>query len=196
MSPLVSVSRPLAEPPGYLMEGVSIDVDGIDRVTWTLRALGALSPSAFLAAPLTTACLASLISGDATSGWRQGRLLPILESARTGRRLADLSSAREAARRAGLRVALTGHRIAWARGFDAIVVDHAAASIDLRREGSQLLIASGICSPGDVTWAERIGADLMAGPDVADPIRVAPVDVTRLRERRSDPVAGPSASPR
>ncbi len=197
MGPLLSTSRPDAEPPGYLVGAATpAQVDEMAWITWTVRALDVLAPAAFLAAPMTTSCLESILTDGPSGDLRVARLLPILEAARTGRRLSDLVRVRDRARAAGMRVAVTGHRLATADAFDAVVVDRRTAALDLRLGSCRLVIADRILSPGDVAWAETMGARLLAGPAVADPIRVAPIDVSRLQRRRSVPGGAPSLTTR
>src|SRR5690606_41231293 len=75
---------------------------------------------------------------------------------------------------------LMGHRVGPIDGFSAVVVTPDTAPADLTKPQG-LLIAADIASDDDLTWARAIGADLLEGPAVAEPMRVAPVDLSRLR---------------
>lgn len=191
LSPLLFLDDLEGEPPGYLVgNGTQFDVADPSWIEWTLRALDVLAPATFLAAPLTPACLDEVTSNDSAERATE-RLLPILEAARTGCRLQELTAARERAGRAGMRVAVTGHRLRSADGFDAAVVERQTAASALSLGTCRLLIVRGVDTPEDLAWAERLGATLVAGRAVAEPIRVAPIDVSRIQKRQSDLVEGP-----
>lgn len=191
LSPLLFLDDFESEPPGYLVDsGTPSDTADLGWIQWTLRALDVLAPATFLAAPLAPACLDEVISKESPEH-TSDRLLPILEAARTGRRLKELSATRQRAGAAGLRVAITGHRLGSADGFDAAVVERKTAAGELKLGTCRLLIVRGADTPEDLAWAEQVGATLVAGRAVAEPIRVAPIDVSRIRERRSDHVEGP-----
>lgn len=191
LSPLLFADDLDCEPPGYLVgEGTASDAADLGWIQWTLRALDVLAPATFLAAPLTPARLNDLISSGLPEH-ASDRLLPILEAARTGRRLQELTATRRLAGRAGMRVAITGHRLSSADGFDAAVVERGTAADELKLGTCRLQIVRGVDTPQDLAWAVQRGATLVAGRAVAEPIRVAPIDVSRIREQQSDLVEGP-----
>lgn len=182
LGPLAPVSRPHTSPVGYVTrppEAFAGTEEELAWIRWTVDALAVLAPGAFLAAPVTAETL--LESDPATLGRFGGHLMPILESARLGRRLALLDAARERARALGLRCAVGGHRVASARGFDAVVVDRSRAAATLDMGECRLLVATGLRTPADLDWARQAGASLIQGEAVAEPLRVAPVDVRRLQ---------------
>lgn len=191
LNPLLFLDDIESEPPGYLVDsGSPSDAGELGWIQWTMRALHVLAPATFLAAPLTPACLDEVVSSESPEH-PGDRLLPILEAARTGHRLQELTATRQRAAEAGLRVAVTGHRLGSADGFDAAVVERRTAAGELKLGTCRLLIVRGADTPEDLAWAEQIGATLVAGRAVAEPIRVAPIDVSRIRERQWDPVEGP-----
>lgn len=171
------------EPAGYLARLERHPTDPLEELTtirWTLQALEVLAPEAFL---LTFPSATALAHPDLERvlGETLGRpLLPALEMARMGQRKAELQAAVANARRLGLRVAVWGHRISSAGRFDALVVDPRTAGSFLDR-AKQPLIVTDITSAADSTWATEWGASLVEGPAVGDPIKVAPVDLQRLR---------------
>lgn len=192
LSPLLFLDDIESEPPGYLVDtGTPSDAADLGWIQWTLRALDVLAPATFLAAPLTPACLDVVMSGESSEEQTSDRLLPILEAARTGRRLQELAATRQRAGKAGMRVAVTGHRLGSADGFDAAVVERQTAAAELKLGTCRLLIVQGADTPEDLAWAQQIGATLVAGRAVAEPIRVAPIDVSRIRKRQPDLVEGP-----
>lgn len=149
-------------------------------IRWTLQALEVLAPDAFLLTFPSASALAH--SGlEEELGHALGRpFLPALEVARMGRRRAELRKAATNARRLGLRVAVWGHRISSPGDFDALVVDRRTAAT-FPETGDQPLIVTNITSTADSRWATELGASLVEGPAVGDPIKVAPVDLNHLR---------------
>lgn len=191
LSPLLFRDDLGSEPPGYLVGGQTPSgVADLGWIRWTLRALDVLAPATFLAVPLTPACLDELMSAGSPTNPKD-RLLPILETARVGSRLRELRAVRQRAAGAGMRVAVTGHRLASADGFDAAVVERRTAAVELKPGTCRLIIVRGVDTPDDLTWADQVGATLVSGKAVAEPIRVAPIDVSRIRQRKSDLVEGP-----
>ena len=182
LGPLVPLSRPDTSPVGYVArppEAFDSTEEELAWIRWTVDALAVLAPGAFLAAPV--AAEAILESDPATLERFSGHLMPILEWARFGRRLALVDRAREQAQALGMRCAVGGHRVSSARGFDAVVVDRSRAATALERGGCRLLVATGLRTPADLEWARGAGASLIQGEAVAEPLRVAPVDVRRLQ---------------
>lgn len=182
LGPLAPASRPDTPPVGYVArppEALDSTEAELAWIRWTVDALTVLAPGAFLAAPVTAETL--LDSGAETLGRFGRHLMPILDSARIGRRLALLDAARERARGLGLRCAVGGHRVASAHGFDAVVVDRLRAATTLDMGECRLLVATGLRTPDDLEWARQSGANLVQGDAVAEPLRVAPVDVRRLQ---------------
>jgi hypothetical protein len=149
-------------------------------IRWTVDALAVLAPGAFLAAPITAEALIAPHADESLGGLGR-HLMPILESARVGGRLVLLEAAREKARALELRCAVGGHRVASARGFDAVVIEPPRAATKVVMDDCRLLIAGGLKTATDVGWARDVGADLIQGEAVAEPLRVAPVDVSRLQ---------------
>lgn len=183
LGPLAPASGPDASPVGFLARPpreFAGTREEIAWIRWTVDALTVLAPGAFLAAPITAEALAAPLADESLGGFGR-HLMPILESARVGGRLVLLEAAREKARALGLRCAVGGHRIASARGFDAVVVDPARAATTVAMGDCRLLIATGLKTAADVGWARDVGADLIQGDAVAEPLRVAPVDVSRLQ---------------
>lgn len=171
------------EPAGYLthMERMPQDpLQELATIRWTLQALEVLAPEAFLLTfPSATALAHSGLEEEL--GHALGRpFLPALEVARMGRRRAELEKAAANARRLGLRLAVWGHRISSAGDFDALVVARRTAGTFLD-PGDKPLIVTDITSSTDSRWATELGASMVEGAAVGDPIKVAPVDLNRLR---------------
>lgn len=184
LRPLVGLEgRELAEPAGYLARAGG-DVVGpepeIEWLAWTLKALEVLAPSAFLAAHLATETIISPLLGDRLDRESRRRLLPIIEPARVGGRVTTQVKAMQRARDLGLRMAAAGHRLRSGRGFDAVFVTRRTQAATIELGWCRLLVATELSSAEDLTWAGRIGAGLVEGSAVSDPIRVAPVDVRGL----------------
>lgn len=97
-----------------------------------------------------------------------------------GQRRVELEKAVVNARRLRLRVAVWGHRISSPGDFDALVVTRRTAGAFLDG-GDKPLIVTNITSGTDSRWATEMGASLVEGGAVGDPIKVAPVDLNRLR---------------
>lgn len=166
---------------GYLAQlGHQDDPDReITALNWTVRIYETLAPDTFLAAPLSPSALLRLAE-SATDGprWWDG-IMVVLEPGRVGRRQAEHERAVATLRSLGLRVALSGHRVAGACGYDALLVDRRSAASWLEPDDATLIV-TGITDEDDLTWAEERGADIVEGPFIGEPIRIAPVDLARL----------------
>lgn len=171
------------EPAGYLTRIEATPErpqDELAAIRWTLQALEVLAPDAFLLVFPSAAALAHPRL-EQELGHVLGRpLLPALEHARVGRRRSQLARATANLRRLGLRVAVWGHRVSSPESFDALVVQRRTCGYPLEPDGKPLIVA-GISSAADARWATDQGATLVEGPAVGDPIKVAPVDLRRLR---------------
>ena len=106
--------------------------------------------------------------------------MPILEGARLGKRRTELEAAMANLGRLSIPTAVGGSRISSGEGFAAIVTTPSTAAVELERHGAQLIVV-GVASARDLMWAKRVGANLIGGPAVAEPVRMAPVDLSRLR---------------
>ncbi|HLU30380.1 MAG TPA: hypothetical protein VK088_01360, partial [Acidimicrobiia bacterium] len=95
--------------------------------------------------------------------------------------LEELGKARVAARNLGMPCAIGGQRVRSAAGFDALVVEPARAAATIAMGDCPLTIATRLETEADLDWARRAGANLLGGRAVAEPLRVAPVDVSRLQ---------------
>lgn len=183
LEPLSPATHPGASPVGYLARPPG-EFGGAGEelawIRWTVTALGVLAPGAFLAASITGETLVSDRAEQALGSFGR-HLMPILEPARVGRRLEGLEKARETVRTLGMRCAVGGQRVRSAAGFDALVVDPARAAATMAMGDCRLLIATRLDTPADLDWAHRQGADLIGGRAIAEPLRVAPVDVSRLQ---------------
>ncbi len=170
-------------PEGYLARISSRHTDPAEELAtlrWTLRALGVLDPGAFLAACVSAEAMSHPDLHRAVDGESRRRLLAVVEAARGGRRRQELDVALRRMHLLGMKAAVMGHRVGPIDGFSAVVVTPDTAPADLTKPQG-LLIAADIASDDDLTWARAIGADLLEGPAVAEPMRVAPVDLSRLR---------------
>lgn len=171
------------EPAGYLthMERTPDDpLQELATIRWTLQALEVLAPEAFLLTfPSATALAHSGLEEELGQALRRP-FLPALEVARMGQRRMELEKAVANARRLSLRVAVWGHRISSPGDFDALVVARRTAGTFLDR-GDKPLIVTDITSSTDSRWATEMGASLVEGAAVGDPIKVAPVDLNHLR---------------
>lgn len=184
LGPLTPAGSTDTTPVGYLAQAPHPFADHAAEmawVRWTLEALEVLAPQTFLATPLSVGALRSSDLG-ASLGERRQRLMPILEPARVGRRRSELRAALESARDLGIRCAVGGNRVHSAAGFDALVVTPRTAAHSVSMGDCRLLIAADLRTEREVEWARACGARLMEGDAVADPLRVAPVDVSRLRQ--------------
>lgn len=174
----------VSEPAGYLARASStIAGPGpeIEWLAWTLKALEVLAPSAFLAAFLSTEAIIAPVLADRLNRESRRRLLPVIEPARVGGRVTTQVRAMQRARDLGLRVAAGGHRVRSGKGFDAVFVSRPTAATEVVLHSCRLVVATELSTADDLDWAGEIGASLIEGPVVSDPIRVAPVDVSRLR---------------
>jgi hypothetical protein len=186
-SPDAVLLRPLVPPAsaiplGYIAGFPTQSGDASEPVSvlrWTLQALQVLAPEAFLVAELAIASVYDPSFERLIRDTGRDRLLPALTQARVGRRLAEVTGARRMLQGLGMRVAVAGHRIRRVGEFDALVITPPFA-VDSQCSG-ELLIATGLSSPDHLTQAEARGADFVEGNAVAEPIRVAPVDLKRLR---------------
>ncbi|SRR5690606_20555972 len=172
-----------ARPEGYLARISSRHTDPSEELAtlrWTLRALGVLDPQAFLAACVSAEAMAHADLHRVVDGESRRRLLAVVESARVGRRRHELEVALRRMHLLGIKAAVTGQRVGATDGFHAVVATPGTAAADLG-EPEGLLIAAEISCEEDLHWARRIGADLLEGAAVAEPVRVAPVDLSRLR---------------
>lgn len=184
LGPLTPPGSTDTTPVGYLAQAPHPFADHAAEmawVRWTLEALEVLAPQTFLATPLSVGALRSSDLG-ASLGERRQRLMPILEPARVGRRRRELRAALESARDLGIRCAVGGNRVHSAAGFDALVVTPRTAAHSVSMGDCRLLIAADLRTEREVEWARACGARLMEGDALADPLRVAPVDVSRLRQ--------------
>ncbi|HLU31061.1 MAG TPA: hypothetical protein VK088_04825 [Acidimicrobiia bacterium] len=149
-------------------------------IRWTLQALGVLDPHAFLAACVSHEAMSHADLHRVVDGESRRRLLAVVEAARVGRRRYELDVALRRMHLLGIKAAVMGQRVAATEGFHAVVVTPGTAPADLGQpEG--LLIVAGIATDQDLEWARSIGADLLEGPSIGEPVRVAPVDLSRLR---------------
>lgn len=167
-------------PAGYLTEfGPDDDVDAeLANLRWTLQALAVLDPDAFLTAAVSAQAMSDPRVEEIT---RDGpAFMPILEAARMGRRRQELEAAVADLSRLGIPAAVGGSRIRSAEGFAAMVVTPAQAPVELELHGGQLIV-TGVETERDLAWAVDAGANLVGGPAVAEPVRMAPVDLSRLR---------------
>ena len=188
LSPLTPADDPFGEPAGCLADAQS-GLDPADPtsikgelaiLTWTMMALDVLHPHAFLAVPVTPEVVLAPSFGLAVRQLECDRLMLVFETARMGRRRAVLDEAVAAARRFGIRVAVYGNRIQSASGFDAVLVQPTSSSVEPPVTDTDLVIAVGLRTDGDVAWAQEVGAHLLEGPALVDPMTVAPVDLRRL----------------
>lgn len=184
LGPLTPAGSEDTTPVGYLAAAPHPFADHTAEmawVRWTLDALEVLAPGTFLATPLSAEALRSSDLG-ASLGDRRRQLMPILEPARVGRRRSELLAALESARDLGIRCAAGGNRVHSAAGFDALVVTPRNAAHSVSMGDCRLLIATDLRTEREVEWARTCGATLVEGEVIADPLRVAPVDVSRLRQ--------------
>lgn len=149
-------------------------------VRWTLQALEILAPEAFLLVFLSTPGVLHPEFRRILERVGCRPLLVALEAARMGRRRAELHRATGRVREAGHQVAVWGHRLVSATGFDALIVTPRSAAVSLHRSAEPLM-ALGVDTQEDLDWAMRNGAVLMSGEIVGKPVKVAPVDLQRLR---------------
>lgn len=168
---------------GYVahLEEVHDDVGReLGTIRWTLQALQVLAPDAFLLTfPSPTALSSPALEMTLGRGVRRSVLFA-LEAARVGRRRAELQRAVANARRLGVRLAVTGHRLSSSAGFDTIVVRPRTAAICLDPAGKRLIVLD-VASDWELGWARQEGAALMEGEAIGEPLKVAPVDLNRLR---------------
>ncbi|MFP3914274.1 MAG: hypothetical protein ACLFWM_05320 [Actinomycetota bacterium] len=157
-------------------------VEELESVRWTCRAVEVLDPDSFVMIEISTRAALHPSLPDRLADTPPDLIFPVLERGRVGRRLAQMHQARETLERQGLRVAVTGHRIASVGGFDLLVVSPRTAGADLDTGGRPLLVRDARTGK-DLAWARDMGASLVEGPAVADPLKVAPVDLSRLRRR-------------
>lgn len=148
---------------------------------WTVEAVDLLQPLATVAFTLPPEAVLSPSFTGQTQSLDAERLLLVFEAARVGQRWRLLEEATRTARRRGIKVAITGHRVSSAGGFDAIVVQPGSASEFLRGGTGVSLIAADLRSDRHLGWARELEADLVEGPFLADPMEVVPVDVGRQR---------------
>ncbi|HLT96293.1 MAG TPA: hypothetical protein VK070_05835 [Acidimicrobiia bacterium] len=151
----------------------------ITALDWTVRTHQTLDPKTFLAAPLSPAALLQLAESSSSGEQWWAGIMVILEPARFGRRQAEHRDAVDTLRALGLQVGLSGHRVADACGYDALLVEPSSAAAEIERDGA-LLIVTGIVDADALRWAEENDADLYEGPAIGAPIRIAPIDVSRL----------------
>lgn len=169
-------------PVGYIgrLERHSGDPDKeLSTISWTLQALEVLNPDAFLAAPISPDTVATA-SFAAILAPRRQRFVPVLEAARVGRRMAEVGETLRRLHELGFQAAVSGHRISSVGGFDALVVTPRTAAVEFEANAGTLIVID-VASAPDLDWASSRGAALIEGPAVADPIRVAPVDLSRLQ---------------
>lgn len=170
-------------PKGYLARISSRHTDPAEELStlrWTLQALGVLDPRAFLAACVSAEAMAHADVHRVVDGESRRRLLVVVEAARVGRRREELDVALRRMHLLGVKAAIMGQRVAATDGFHAVVVTPGTAATDLGQPDAMLIVTD-IASAEDLAWAQEIGADLLEGPAVAEPVRVAPVDLNRLR---------------
>ncbi|HSJ35369.1 MAG TPA: hypothetical protein VLB85_09975 [Acidimicrobiia bacterium] len=183
LEPLTPLADSGAAPVGYLARPPREFAGAGEElawIRWTVTALGVLAPGAFLAASINGETLVSAQAQETLGGFGR-HLMPILEPARVGRRLEELGKARVTARNLGMPCAIGGQRVRSAAGFDALVVEPARAAATIAMGGCPLLIATRLDTQADLDWARRQGANLIGGRAIAEPLRVAPVDVSRLQ---------------
>ncbi|MGA7271269.1 MAG: hypothetical protein WB239_09380 [Acidimicrobiia bacterium] len=148
---------------------------------WTVEAVDLLQPMAMVAFTMPPEAVLDSAFAHTTRSLASERLLLVFESARVGQRRQLLEEATRAAHRRGMRVALTGQRVRPAEGFDAAVVQPGSASEFLRGGGGVTIIATDLRTDANLDWARKVGADLVEGPLLADPMEVVPVDVGRQK---------------
>lgn len=181
LSPVCPTDR--VEPTAYrlrLEQSPAEPLEELASIRWTLQALELLAPDAFLLTNVSAPALAHPRLEEELGPAFGRPFLPALEQARTGQRRAEMNAAVANASRLGLRVAVWGHRLQSNEDFHAVVVDRRTAGIGLRG-GSAELIVTDVASQADAEWAVDMGGTLIEGPAVGDPIKVAPVDLNRLR---------------
>lgn len=142
------------------------------RLRWILDSLAILAPGTVLMAPCP---LAFLVGPDSVE---DPRFIPILDPVRVGRRLILFEVARKRALEAGIRLAVRG-TAGEADGFDLRMVS--ADRIGECPGGGTPLVCIDIATPDQLSAARSAGAEWLAGPAVAPPLRIAPVDISRLR---------------
>lgn len=192
LHPLAPIDDPHGEPAGCLAHPESgLDPshpEAIEReltiLTWTMMALDVLHPEAFLAVPATADVVLAPAFPRTARQLECGRLMFVFQGARMGRGRSVLDDAVEAARRYGIRVAVAGNRVQSAAGFDAMFVAPETTAVHPPVSEAGAVIATDLATSDDLAWAERIGAHLVGGPAIAEPMRVAPVDVRRLDRSR------------
>lgn len=181
LSPVCPTDR--VEPTAYrlrLEQSPAEPLEELASIRWTLQALELLAPDAFLLTNVSAPALAHPRLEEELGPAFGRPFLPALEHARMGWRKAEMDTAVANAGRLGLRVAVRGHRLQSTDGFAAAVVNRKSAGIGLRPGDSELIVTD-VASQADAQWAVDMGANLIEGPAVGDPIRVAPVDLNRLR---------------
>jgi len=178
---LLPLVPPSGGPPaGYLTEIEPLDEDvaaELNSLQWTLQALAVLDPETFLTAAVSAEAMAHPRLEEVTSDGPA--FMPILAGARIGQRRQELEAALANLERLGIPTAVGGPRITSGAGFAAIVTTPATAAVELERHGAQLIVVE-VTTPEELEWTEKVGANLVGGPAVADPVRMAPVDLSRL----------------
>lgn len=176
-------ARPDERPVGYVsrLRQSGDDPNGeLAILRWTAQALRVLAPDAFLLAFASTPALSSPEAEHVLPEEVRCSIVPVLEAARMGRRRTELELARANARRLGIRVGVAGHRVSSVGDFDALVVSPRTAATRLDTSGRPLVVVD-VDTAADLIWAKEQGADLMEGRAVGEALKVAPVDLRRLR---------------
>jgi hypothetical protein len=194
LSPLLPASEPGGSAVGYLARPDSspeepASPEATDRelaiLTWTTMAVDALHPNEFIAVTVTPELALVPAFGRTVRQLTCDRLMLVFETARVGRRRQTLVDAVSQARRCGVRVGVSGARVASAEGFDALVVTPSTTALAPPAGGAALIIAAELRTEDDLEWALSYGADLLEGPVLGAPMTVAPVDLSRLRRLNS-----------
>jgi hypothetical protein len=140
------------------------------RLRWILDSLAILAPDTVLMAPCP---LSFLVAPDFC--WDR-RLVPILDPVRLGRRLDLFDLARQVATEREARLALRGGTLADGDGFDFWVLE----ADRLGGGGDIAVVCHDVATPEQLEAAAPT-AEWVAGPAVAAPLRIAPVELSRLR---------------
>lgn len=146
---------------------------------WTVEAVDLLEPTAIVAFTLHPEAVLNADFTETARSLASERLLLVFEAARVGQRWRLLEEATRGARRRGMKVAITGQRVSSANGFDAIVLQPGSASDFLRGSDDVTVIATDLRTNRHLDWAREMGAHLVEGSLLADPMEVVPVDVGR-----------------
>lgn len=146
----------------------------VAALNWALEAMTHLNPEA----AMFTAIPPEIVVSDPfrTLAPHRATLIPIVDPGRVGRRRLLGERALETAKSLGMSVLVGGHRPHRQGGADGI-----AAVAGRLPAGVNPTLVIGIGCSEHAHDAQSCGSRYLGGPWIADPIRLAPVDVSALR---------------